>query len=246
MKNHSDRTAWDRNASFWDNAMGDDLNEYHRRTVRPAVMELLGKTAGEPILDVACGNGAFSVFLSRKGAEVTAFDFSGKMISAARERWKDSNVRFITCDATNEYEMTALGENKFTKAVSTMALMDIENLSPLAKALSRMLTPGGIFVFATQHPCFMTLTDRYMTSHSYKGKALEDQPAEHMYYHRSLQDLLYPFFQHGFMADALRETCFRDEEHPEVLIIRAVLSGKHYEFTSADSGQGNPCSGKTI
>ena len=34
------------------------------------------------------------------------------------------------------------------------------------------------FVFATQHPCFVTLTDKYMTPHSYYDIAIEGQPKE--------------------------------------------------------------------
>ena len=224
MAEYSDSTAWDTNAAFWDGEMGNDLNGYHRTVVRPAVMELLGSVAGEQILDAGCGNGSFSAFLSRLGADVTAFDFSERMIELADRRWKESGVRFIVCDAADEEGIAALGESRFSKAVSTMALMDMEDPNPLAKALRTVLKPGGIFVFATQHPCFVTLTDRYMTAHSYMGKALEDQPVEHRYFHRSIQDLLSPFLGNGFMIDAVRETCFRDPEHPEVLIIRAVLA----------------------
>lgn len=29
--------AWEANAEFWDTAMGDKSNEFHRKTVRPKV-----------------------------------------------------------------------------------------------------------------------------------------------------------------------------------------------------------------
>jgi hypothetical protein len=34
-------------------------------------------------------------------------------------------------------------------------------------AVYELLQESGIFVFATQHPCFVTLTEKYMTPHSY-------------------------------------------------------------------------------
>lgn len=43
-----------------------------------------------------------------------------------------------------------------------------------------------VFVFATQHPCFVTLTEKYMTPHSYYDIAIEGQPQKQCYYHRSL------------------------------------------------------------
>lgn len=219
----SDNTSWNTNAEFWDNAMGNDLNDYHRQVVRPAVMELLGNISGESVLDIASGNGSFSALLSRMGANVTAIDYSDRLIDIAKKRWKESNVEFLVCDATDEESILSLGERRFTKAVSTMALMDISNIEPMVKALSKVLKHNGIFVFATQHPCFVTLTDRYMTEHSYQGEAIAGQPVQHTYYHRSLQDLFSPIFENGFVIEGLKETCFKDKEHPDVLTVKAIL-----------------------
>ena len=219
----SDNTSWNTNAEFWDNAMGNDLNDYHKQVVRPAIMEFLGNITGESILDIACGNGSFSALLSRMGADVTAIDYSDRLIDIAKMRWKESNVEFLVCDATNEECILSLGEHRFTKAVSTMALMDISDIKPMVKALSKVLKHNGLFVFATQHPCFVTLTDRYMTEHSYQGEAITGQPVLHTYYHRSLQDLLSPLFENGFVIEGLQETCFKDKEHPDVLTVKAKL-----------------------
>ena len=35
------KKIWEKNAQFWDNAMGDESNEFHREVVRPKVTELL-------------------------------------------------------------------------------------------------------------------------------------------------------------------------------------------------------------
>lgn len=35
------REAWEANAVFWDAAMGDASNAFHRQTVRPGVTDLL-------------------------------------------------------------------------------------------------------------------------------------------------------------------------------------------------------------
>ena len=68
--------------------------------------------------------------------------------------------------------------------------MDITDIEPLLMAVYELLEESGIFVFATQHPCFITLTEKYMTPHSYYGIAIEGQPEEQIYYHRSIQDIL--------------------------------------------------------
>ena len=39
--------AWEANAEFWDNFMGDNSNEFHRQTVRPKVSKLLDIQSGD-------------------------------------------------------------------------------------------------------------------------------------------------------------------------------------------------------
>ena len=47
------REAWEANAVFWDAAMGDASNAFHRQTVRPGVTDLLNPQPGDFVLDVA-------------------------------------------------------------------------------------------------------------------------------------------------------------------------------------------------
>src|SRR3712207_2734490 len=70
--------AWEANAQFWDNRMGDDSNEFHREVIRPKVSELLDIKENDFILDIACGNGNYSAYIAEKGADVVAFDYSPK------------------------------------------------------------------------------------------------------------------------------------------------------------------------
>lgn len=53
-----------------------------------------------------------------------------------------------------------------------MAIMDIADIRPLLSAVHDLLADHGIFVFATQHPCFATRDDKYITAHSYEGEAI--------------------------------------------------------------------------
>ncbi len=45
-----------------------------------------------------------------------------------------------------------------------------------------------------------------------KGVALPGQPVEHWYFHRSISDILRPFFDHGWVLDAFEEPLV-DPEH---------------------------------
>lgn len=60
------KAIWNQNAEFWDCAMGDESNDFHREVVRPKVTELLNPDPTDYILDIACGNGNYSAYLAEK------------------------------------------------------------------------------------------------------------------------------------------------------------------------------------
>ncbi len=215
--------AWEENAEFWDEQMGDESNFFHCDIVRPNVEKLLAINENDFVLDIACGNGNFSQRMAKQGAKVTAFDYSNKMVEFAIKRRADvlDKVNFHVCDATN-YEMllNLKGEKPFTKAVANMAIMDISKISPLFKAVYEMLGQGGIFVFATHHPCFTYENDEYFTSCINKGVAIEGQPMLQNYYHRSISDILNLAFEQGFVLDGFYEVPFETERTPIIMTIR--------------------------
>ena len=57
MGTEQSKKIWEENAQFWDIAMGDESNEFHREVVSPKVTELLSPNPADYILDIACGNG---------------------------------------------------------------------------------------------------------------------------------------------------------------------------------------------
>lgn len=215
---------WEMNAQFWDEQMGDESNEFHRQVVRPKVTELLGLKAGEKILDIACGNGNYSGYLASHGVDVVAIDYSSKMIELAKNRQKRylDHIQFSVVDATVYDELMKLEvKGSYDKAVSNMAIMDMAEVKPLFQAVNHLLKENGYFVFATQHPCFVTLTEQYLTAHSYKDIAIEGQPLKQCYYHRSLQDIFNLCFDNGFVIDGFYEEAFHGKEKPDVIIVRA-------------------------
>ena len=229
MGTEESKKIWEKNAQFWDDAMGDESNEFHREVVRPKVTELLSPDPSDYILDIACGNGNYSSYLAQRGASVVAFDYSKKMIELAKRRQSQyaKQIEFCVADATDRKSILELKRNRaFTKAVSNMAIMDITDIEPLLMAVYELLQESGIFVFATQHPCFVTLTEKYMTPHSYYDIAIEGQPKEQIYYHRSIQDIFNLCFRAGFVIDGFYEECFKtNKEIPMVMIVRLISGG---------------------
>jgi 2-polyprenyl-3-methyl-5-hydroxy-6-metoxy-1,4-benzoquinol methylase len=226
------REAWDTNARFWDERMGDG-NDFFNLLVWPSVEKLLRPTPREVLLDVACGNGVTSRRLARAGASVVAVDFSEEMVRAAMERSGGDQVDYRVVDATDADALCELGPGRFDGALCNMALMDVADTRPLMNALASLLRPAGRFVFSVLHPCFNSpavvqmgeLQDcegaivttysvkisRYLTPYSQVGLAMHGQPVPHPYFHRPLEILLREGFEAGLVLDALEERGFPPE-----------------------------------
>lgn len=230
--NEEGRDLWNQKASFWDELHGNEGNEFHRRLVEPGVLQLLDLRANESVLDVGCGNGALARYLARLGANVTAIDFSERLIELARKRGhaKGKAVDYLVCDATNEAALLQLGEKRFDAITSTMSMMDMPTIEPLFRASSQLLRNTGRFVFCAMHPAFNSNNpifiyekeDRdgsvneyysvkireYLNMPPVRGAGAPGEPTPHFYYHRPLCNLLGSAFAAGFVLDGLLEPAF--------------------------------------
>ena len=225
MNNTNDESlkAWESNAEYWDNYMGDESNFFHCDLVRPHTEKLLNINSSDFVLDIACGNGNFSTWLANKGATVVAFDYSPTMIELTKKRRHNvlDKVDFKVCDATKIDELLSLRQEKlFTKAVANMAVMDISDIKPLFNAVYKLLDENGVFVFSTHHPCFTYPNDDYLKEDMSKGVAIEGQPELHNYYHRTLEQIFNIIFESGFVLDGFYEVSFNGDKKPIIMIIR--------------------------
>jgi 2-polyprenyl-3-methyl-5-hydroxy-6-metoxy-1,4-benzoquinol methylase len=231
-KNSQAKDAWNRNAEFWNEHMGEG-NDFFNILLWPAVEALLKPQPGEQFLDVACGNGLTSRRLAAAKANVIAFDGSAAMIAIADGHPGPSNIDYRVVDATDREALLGLGIGLFDGALCNMALMDIAEIEPLMTSLAVLLKPGGRFVFSVLHPCFNNpaivqmgeLEDRngaivttysikiarYKTPFTQVGLAMDDQPVPHPYFHRPLSLLLAPAFTAGLVLDRFEEQAFPPE-----------------------------------
>src|SRR5215472_1615370 len=113
-ENEQAREAWDRNAAFWNERMGEG-NDFFDVLLWPAVEKLLKPEPGERLLDVACGNGVTSRRLANANATVTAFDGSAAMIALAGAR-VSANIDYRIIDATDQEALIGLGAGAFDGA----------------------------------------------------------------------------------------------------------------------------------
>ena len=99
--NKETRDAWEVNAEVWDARMGDEGNDFFNILCWPALVSLLDPKPDSRILDIACGNGLTTRRLAELGAQITAFDFSSKLIEFAKKRTVnyESRITYYAMDA---------------------------------------------------------------------------------------------------------------------------------------------------
>jgi ubiquinone/menaquinone biosynthesis C-methylase UbiE len=154
ISRHGKNAEWDKMADWW-HAEAADSGVYHQRTdIDPVVIKMLGSIKGKKVIEIGCGNGYFSRYLARRGAKVTAFDISPKMIEIAKaeESKNPLGITYIERDAAN---LRGLKSRSFDRAVANMSLLDVVKIEKAIKETGRVLRPGGKFIFSILHPAFM-------------------------------------------------------------------------------------------
>lgn len=184
----------------------------------PAVRALLPDLEGLRVLDAGCGSGYYTNQLANAGADVLGVDASESMIRNARERYGDA-AEFEVRDLRES--LSALGSGSFDLVVSQLTLEHIKDWDHVFTEFADLLSEGGCVVASTAHP-FTTyfVIDHEppdvgtATAESADYYAIEeyeavwegaDDAVSIPFYRRSLQAMLDPLFEAGFVLDGLRE-----------------------------------------
>jgi 2-polyprenyl-6-hydroxyphenyl methylase/3-demethylubiquinone-9 3-methyltransferase len=97
------------------------------------------------ILDLGCGGGFLSNFLSKKGYKVTGLDSAEDALKVARKFDQTKNVNYIQGSAYN----LPFEEKSFDVVCAMDFLEHVESPEEIIAEISRVLKPGGQFFFYT-------------------------------------------------------------------------------------------------
>jgi len=162
----ANRTWWDLEAEEYyaehGSFLGDDDFVWGPEGLRETSAQLLGQVLGQRLLEIGAGAAQCSRYAARQGARVVATDISRSML----RRGADLNRRFtqesgltvplVQCDATTLPFADGVFDTVFT---SYGAVPFVADSATLMAQASRVLRPGGRFVFSTTHPIRWALPD---------------------------------------------------------------------------------------
>ncbi len=234
---------WDIKAEEWDIQVGE-AGDYNRRySSDPVLWRLLGDVAGHDVLDAGCGTGYLSRQLAARGARVTGIDISPEMIRVAQSK-AGAGVHYAVDDLSS---LRAVRDGGFDAVVSNYVLMDLPDVDGAARAIRRVLRPGGRAVAVFSHPCFpLDQLDRVQGRQEvrfrwdgsyFEERRLEAPPWRHftspfVHFHRPLSRYWQAFVAAGLRVEAFEEPVI-DAATADAL---ALTPERRWEIRSA------PCS----
>lgn len=132
-------TSWDEVAKWYDQHVSE-ASDYHRELIIPGAIRMLAPQAGEKILDLGCGQGAFCRRLASLGVSVTGVDSSKKLINIAQKKTSgDPDLQYKVADATR---LTGIRDGELDAVCSILALQNMESLEDVVKESARVLKKG--------------------------------------------------------------------------------------------------------
>jgi len=138
-------------AVFWDKASA----KYAKAPIsdEEAYLNTLNKTRGyltadDRILEVGCGTGSTALLLAENVREITASDFSGKMIEIGQSKAKSegiTNVNFIQADVLD----SSFNAEPYDAVLALNMLHLLEDVPAAVQTIKKRLKPGGLFISKT-------------------------------------------------------------------------------------------------
>lgn len=199
------------------------INGYY---ARPAILDLAGDVTGRRILDAGCGSGPLFAALRDRGAIVTGFDSSTKMVELARQRLgADADLRVGDVGGPLPYP-----DGAFDDVIASLVLHYFKDwTAPLAE-LRRVLRPGGRLIMSVNHPIPQKIINpeaSYFAISEWSDENIfNGQKAVLTYWHRPLHAMTDAFTRAGFRVAVISEpppAPGARELFPEVLADRAAF-----------------------
>jgi ubiquinone/menaquinone biosynthesis C-methylase UbiE len=111
------------------------------RLEHEVIFGLAGDLRGQSLLDIPCGDGAYSISAGERGARVVAIDRSLAMLGAARRRAESCLESIKFCQAAAE--ALPFDANRFDVVLAVTALCFVKDPQRTIQEAARVLRPGG-------------------------------------------------------------------------------------------------------
>ncbi len=144
-----------RTAAFYNSIRKNksSLNDY---VEFPAMKKLLPTVKGKKVLDVGCGTGEMSIYLAKKGAQVSAVEASAEMLVYCTQH---KNIKYYNVTAEN----MSFKKEYFDIIISELIIDHLKNIKKVLKKLHYSLKKKGELLISIPHPFRKTFKKKSWT-----------------------------------------------------------------------------------
>jgi tellurite methyltransferase len=139
--------------SFWQQIRKDDLldsgcNSLPLWQANPLLVESIRQiekvVTGRSVVDIACGAGRDSVYLAKRGWQVTGIDNKPSALERCSQLAQSNQVKVNT-----QLKELELGNNPFAGLTADLVVVMRYLHRPLFKAIHHLINPGGVLIYST-------------------------------------------------------------------------------------------------
>ncbi|MCO4294681.1 class I SAM-dependent methyltransferase [Solitalea sp. MAHUQ-68] len=127
-----------------------DTNQNKTRDLEAkSLRETLADISFDTCLEIGCGTGKNTQWLTTKAKHITAVDLSEEMLQRAKEKVNANRVEFIQADILQDW---TFAKDSYDLISFSLILEHIENLDPIFAKAANCLKPGGHVYVGELHP----------------------------------------------------------------------------------------------
>jgi ubiquinone/menaquinone biosynthesis C-methylase UbiE len=199
-------------AGNYDQSMGYHRDEIQQKMM-PVACQLADQMSGKAVLEIACGPGFWTSFVSEKATSIVATDYNQSTLEQAEiKNFRSNNVTLKMADA---YNLSLLGQQfQGCYAVDWFAHVPRSRISEFVQGLHGVLKPGASVSFCDQLPGRNSLTDLF------------DDEGNHLQERKLPDDSTFRVIKNYFSHEELHgifDSCSRDLKMTEFADARRII-----------------------
>jgi ubiquinone/menaquinone biosynthesis C-methylase UbiE len=127
----------------------DTMENKTRDLEKTAIRQTLINYNFEYVIELGCGTGKNTNWLAERAIQLTAIDFSEKMLALAEKKIKSDKVNFVQSDLTKPWNIK---DDNADLISCSLVLEHIFNLNFIFREAGKKLKANGIFYVCELHP----------------------------------------------------------------------------------------------
>lgn len=117
-------------------------------------LNIIGDVKGLTALEIGSGSCNCGIILAKKGATVTCSDISTEQLKIGEKVAAQAGVEISTV-CSNMEDLSFAASGSYDLVISMSAINYVEGYNNVCREVSRVLKPGGRFIYSVQHPFLM-------------------------------------------------------------------------------------------